>query len=190
VRSSLGALALVLMAAASWAADLLRPDPALSPAEVVSIQLSALQTNDTPEADAGIAQTWAFAHPDNKRVTGPLLRFAQMLKGPLYRILLGHRSHEIKEVSGTDDQVVFAVTVTSQTGEVVGYRWNVAKVAGGENAGAWVTISVSPPAAHRRGHLNMPTGGKAQPHVHCPHQPIGSPTFSVHPGAPRSRHEP
>jgi hypothetical protein len=145
VRSSLVALALVLMAAASWAADLLRPDPALSPAEVVSIQLSALQTNDTPETDAGIAQTWAFAHPDNKRVTGPLPRFAQMIKGPLYRILLGHRSHEIKEVSGTDDQVVFAVTVTSQTGEVVGYRWSVAKVAGGENAGAWMTISVSPP---------------------------------------------
>ena len=73
VRTSLVALAL-LVAAPSWAADLLRPDPALSPAEVVAIQLDALQTNDTPEADAGIAQTWAFAHPDNKRVTGPLPR--------------------------------------------------------------------------------------------------------------------
>ena len=145
MRSSLVAVALLLMAAVSWAADLLRPDPALSPAEVVSIQLSALQTNDTPETDAGIAQTWAFAHPDNKRVTGPLPRFAQMIKGPLYRILLGHRSHEIKEVSGTGDQVVFAVTVTSQTGEVVGYRWTVAKVTEGENAGAWMTTSVSPP---------------------------------------------
>ena len=132
-------------AAPSWAADLLRPDPALSPAEVVAIQLDALQTNDTPEADAGIAQTWAFAHPDNKRVTGPLPRFAQMIKGPLYQILLGHRAHEIKEVSATDDQIVFAVTVTSQTGAVVGYRWSVAKVAGGEHAGAWMTTSVSPP---------------------------------------------
>jgi hypothetical protein len=145
VRSSLVAVALLVMAAPSWAADPLMPDPALSPAEVVSIQLNALQRNDAPEADAGIAQTWAFAHPDNKRVTGPLPRFAQMIKGPLYQILLGHRSHEIKEVSRTDDQAVFAVTVTSQTGEVVGYQWTVAKVADGENAGTWMTTAVSPP---------------------------------------------
>ena len=131
--------------APSFAADMLQPDPDLSPSEVVAIQLSALQANDTPGPDAGIAQTFAFAHPDNRRVTGPLPRFAQMIKGPLYRILLGHRSHEIREVSGTADQVDFAVTVTSRTGEVVGYRWTVAKVAAGENVGAWMTTAVSPP---------------------------------------------
>jgi hypothetical protein len=145
MRSSLVTVALLVLAAPSWAADPLMPDPALSPAEVVSIQLNALQANDTPETDAGIAQTWAFAHPDNKRVTGPLPRFAQMIKGPLYQVLLDHRSHDIKEVSRTDDQADFAVTVTSQTGEVVGYRWSVAKVAEGANAGAWMTIAVSPP---------------------------------------------
>jgi hypothetical protein len=145
MRSSLLAAALLAMTAPSWAADIRTPDPALSPAEVVEIQLRALQANDAPQTDAGIAQTWAFAHPDNKRMTGPLPRFAQMIKGPLYQILLGHRSHEIKEVSRSDSEAVFAVTVTSQTGEVVGYRWSVAKVADGEDAGAWMTIAVSPP---------------------------------------------
>jgi hypothetical protein len=140
-------VALLVMTAPSWATDVLMPDPALSPAEVVSIQLTALQANDTPETDAGIAQTWAFAHPDNKRMTGPLPRFAQMIKGPQYRMLLDHRSHEVKEVSRTDNQAVFAVTVTSQTGTVVGYQWSVAKLADGENAGAWMTIAVSPPVA-------------------------------------------
>ena len=147
MRSSLIAVALLVMTAPSWATDVLMPDPALSPAEVVSIQLTALQANDTPETDAGIAQTWAFAHPDNKRMTGPLPRFAQMIKGPQYRMLLDHRSHEVKEVSRTDNQAVFAVTVTSQTGTVVGYQWSVAKLADGENAGAWMTIAVSPPVA-------------------------------------------
>jgi hypothetical protein len=145
MRSSLLAAALLVMTTPSWAEDVQTPDPALSPAEVVEIQLTALQANDTPEADAGIARTWAFAHPDNKRVTGLLPRFTQMIKGPQYQILLDHRSHEIKEVSRTDDRADFAVTVTSQTGEVVGYRWSVAKVADGENAGAWMTIAVSPP---------------------------------------------
>jgi hypothetical protein len=63
-------------AAPSFAADLVLPDPNRAPAEVIAIQLSALQANDVPEPDAGIAQTFAFAHPDNKRMTGPLPRFA------------------------------------------------------------------------------------------------------------------
>ena len=145
MRSSLMALALLVAIAPPSAADVRMPDPALSPAEVVEIQLSALQANDTPAADAGIAQTWAFAHPDNKRVTGPLPRFASMIKGPLYRILLNHRSHEVEEISRTEVDAAFDVTVTGQTGEVVVYRWRVAKVGDGAEAGAWMTIAVSSP---------------------------------------------
>jgi Domain of unknown function (DUF4864) len=144
MRTTALALAFLMVAAPAWAADLLAPDPALSPAEVVVIQLDALQANET-ETDAGIALTWEFAHPDNKRMTGPLPRFAQMIKGPQYRMLLNHRSHEVREVSRTDNEAVFAVTVTTRAGEVVAYRWSVAKVTGGEHAGAWMTISVSPP---------------------------------------------
>ena len=138
------ALAFLILSAPAWAADLLAPHPGLSPAEVVAIQLEALQAN-AAENDAGIAQTWAFAHPDNKRMTGPLPRFAQMLKGPRYRMLLNHRSHEVIEVARTDEEAVFAVTITTPTGDVVDYRWTVAKVRDGEHAGAWMTIAVSPP---------------------------------------------
>ena len=138
------ALAFLILMAPAWAADLLTPDPALAPAEVVAIQLDALQTNESA-TDAGIAQTWAFAHPDNKRMTGPLPRFAQMIKGPQYRMLLNHRAHEVREVARTDEEAVFVVTVTTAAGDVVGYRWTVAKVRGGELAGAWMTSAVSPP---------------------------------------------
>lgn len=144
MRTTALALTFLAITASAWAADLLGPDPALSPAEVVEIQLSALQANEIA-TDAGIAQTWAFAHPDNKRMTGPLPRFAQMIKGPLYRMLLNHRSHQVTEVSRTDNEAAFAVTVTSPTGEMVGYRWSVAKVTDGEHAGAWMTVAVSPP---------------------------------------------
>jgi hypothetical protein len=139
------ALAAPLMAAPSFGADVLQPDPEFSPAEVIAIQLSALQANDSPEPDAGILQTFAFAHPDNKRVTGPLPRFVQMLKGPRYEVLLNHRAHEINEVYRDDEQAAYAVIVTSASGEVVGFRWAVARVAEGEHAGAWMTIAVSPP---------------------------------------------
>jgi hypothetical protein len=51
----------------------------------------------------------------------------------------------VAEVSRTDEEAVFAVTVTTPRGDVVGYRWVVAKVRSGEHAGAWMTTAVSPP---------------------------------------------
>ncbi len=146
MRSSFLCAMLLLVAAPTWAAELLRPDPALSPAEVVETQLSALQSNDSPQVDAGIAQTWAFAHPDNKRMTGPLARFAQMIKSAPVphadRPPLPMRSRRSRAPT---TEVVFAVTVTGEIGEVVIYQWQVGKVADGEDAGAWMTTAVSPP---------------------------------------------
>ncbi len=136
------AVALSLPAAAL---DIQRPDPALSAEEVVSIQLEALKRNDEPRKDAGIKQTYALAHPANKKLTGPLPRFTQMLKGPLYKVMLNHRAHAIEEVAQTDTRAVFGVTVVGGAGEVYKFRWTVRKIGGGEYAGAWATTAVSPP---------------------------------------------
>ncbi len=130
-----------------WARDAPTPDSRLGPEEVVAIQLMALQANDSPSTDAGIEQTWAFAHPNNRRVTGPLSRFARMIKGPSYRMLLNHQSHEVTERSRTEDLAVFEVIVTTPSNETFGFRWAVRKVVEGEHAGAWMTVSVSPPLA-------------------------------------------
>ena len=59
-------------------ADLVKPDPSIAPVEVVAIQLKALQFNDSPQPDFGIFQTWAFAQPRNRAVTGPLSRFSSI----------------------------------------------------------------------------------------------------------------
>lgn len=61
----------------------LAPAPGLSAARVVEIQVMALQRNDTPSVDAGIVQTWAFAHPKNKSATGPIEHF--QLRRPLHK---------------------------------------------------------------------------------------------------------
>ena len=56
-------------------AELLSPNSTISPKEVIKIQLSGLQQNDLEYKDSGIEQTWKFAHPNNKKVTGPLSNF-------------------------------------------------------------------------------------------------------------------
>ena len=53
-------------------AELLKPNPALTPIEVISIQLNALKDNNSPYLNAGVSQTWEFAHPSNRKYTGPL----------------------------------------------------------------------------------------------------------------------
>ncbi len=145
MRTLIAAVLALGLVPAAWAAEDSAPDPSLSPERVVAIQLEALQTNDEPEPDAGIERAWAFAHPQNKRQTGPLERFTAMLKSPAYAPLIDHRRHRIGTVERSDQRAVLEVTVTSRQGRVLNYVWVVAPIESGEQAGAWMTIQVSPP---------------------------------------------
>ena len=64
-------------------AELLKPNSTINPSDVVRIQLTGLQQNDANFNDSGIEQTWNFAHPNNKKVTGPLDNFKRMLEHSL-----------------------------------------------------------------------------------------------------------
>ena len=59
--------------------DLIKPNADIKPNEVISIQLKALMKNNTPYENAGIIQTWEFAHPQNRKFTGPLSNFIAMM---------------------------------------------------------------------------------------------------------------
>lgn len=140
-RLSLLSAILALAGAAFYAYGDFEPDPALPPERVVEIQLEALQNNDEPREDAGIERVWAFAHPANRAVTGPLERFAAMIKNPAYRMLVDHREHSIRRVAVTDETAWFVVTVVPGSGPLVFYHWQLEKT----RSGAWMTIAVSPP---------------------------------------------
>ena len=60
-------------------AEILKPNSNIKPSEVVKIQLLGLQKNNDVYEDSGIEQTWNFAHPNNKKATGPLDRFKTCL---------------------------------------------------------------------------------------------------------------
>ena len=48
---------LLLVVPGVIAGDVRQPDRSLEPRDIIEIQLRALQSNDTPTTDAGIAQT-------------------------------------------------------------------------------------------------------------------------------------
>ena len=88
-------------------AEILKPSSNIKPSEVVKIQLNGLQKNDLDFKDSGIEQTWNFAHPNNKKVTGPLPNFKMMIKGDSYQMMLDHLSHTITELGSSNNWAQF-----------------------------------------------------------------------------------
>lgn len=138
-------LGLLLPGLAARAADLVIPDPSIAPEEVVAIQMKALQFNDNPTPDFGIAQTWNFAHPRNRAATGPLQRFATMLKGAAYGTMLNHASHRIVPQAGDGSRASFDVFMETTKGRMLHFMWAVELVDGGEFDNCWMTVAVSMP---------------------------------------------
>ena len=132
-------------------AELVYPNPDIAPAEVIAIQLNGLQHNDSPETDAGIRQTWAFAHPRNRAMTGPLQRFTTMLKGPGYDVMLNHASHEIVSANSGEGWRRFDVFMETENGEVMQLAWIVEKVTDGRYKNCWMTVAGSAPRLAGRG---------------------------------------
>ena len=127
-------------------AELLKPNSALKPNEVVSIQLNALKDNNNPFLNSGVAQTWEFAHPSNRKYTGPLENFTKMMYTPSYVIILDHTDHNIIYVSVRDFIAHYFVEMTEKEGNKFGFTWTLEKVRGeSEFKDCWMTVDVSQP---------------------------------------------
>ena len=139
-------LILLLITISFSKAELLNPSNAITPKEVVKIQLSGLQQNDLEFKDSGIEQTWNFAHPNNKKVTGPLNNFKRMIKGASYQMMIDHLSHTITELSSNDKLAQFEVIILDKNKIYHKFNWQVEKyILEGELKDCWLTTMVSNP---------------------------------------------
>jgi hypothetical protein len=139
-------LIFLLISIAISKAEILKPNSEIRPAEVVKIQLTGLQKNDSSYKDSGIEQTWNFAHPNNKKVTGPLDNFKRMLKGDSYQMMINHLSHSITELGSTDKWAQFEVVILDKNKIYHKFNWQVEKFTSeGELKNCWLTIMVSSP---------------------------------------------
>jgi hypothetical protein len=118
------------------------PSPELEPLEVVQIQLEALRENDL--SNEGIELTYRFASPANRRVTGPLVRFIEMIRSDPYDRLLNHLKASYGEIRVTGDQAYLIVNVTDRLGEQITYHWQLTRLSSGEYKDCWMTNAVIP----------------------------------------------
>ena len=127
-------------------AELINPNSNIKPKEVVKIQLSGLQQNDLEFKDSGIEQTWNFAHPNNKKVTGPLNNFKMMIKGASYQMMIDHLSHTITEVGSSNKWAQFEVIILDKNKIYHKFNWQVEKYTmDGNLKDCWLTTMVSSP---------------------------------------------
>ena len=127
-------------------AEILKPNSNIKPYEVVKIQLLGLQKNNDVFDDYGIEQTWNFAHPNNKKATGPLDKFKLMIKSNNYQMLINHISHTITQIRGGDNWVQFEVIILDKNKIYHKFNWQVEKYTlDGVLKDCWLTTVVSNP---------------------------------------------
>lgn len=115
------------------------PSPDLTPREVVQIQLHAFGNNNGE--DEGIEIGFRFASPGNRRRTGPLSRFASMLKGPAYGLMLEHDRAEYAQLLVREERALQRVRLVR--GETVAvYDFYLRRQNDGDCRGCWMTEAV------------------------------------------------
>ena len=124
-----------------------QPSRLHQPGDVVRIVMEALANNDQPFTDAGIATTFAFASPANRVNTGPLEKFSNMVRNPVYGIMIDHVEREFSEVVITGNQAYQMVKVTGASGAQTIFAFRLSQQADGRFEGMWMTDAVWPVAS-------------------------------------------
>ena len=125
-------------------AEMIKPAENLSAYDVIKIQLEALKNND--DNDTGIKQTWLFAHPENKKYTGPLGRFVSMIRSNPYDVLLGSLFFETKLISKNQTEAKVEVFLDGKNKNRYQILWILSKSNISEECtNCWMTIGVSQP---------------------------------------------
>ncbi|KAJ8903926.1 hypothetical protein NDN08_000457 [Rhodosorus marinus] len=104
------------------------PREGLSVEDTIRIQLMALQRNDFPEIDAGIATAFEFAAPMNRMsVGGSANDFAKFVKSSIYAMLVDCKEWQLSSVTITSGgRRASAVSlITDFTGNERKFLWNL-----------------------------------------------------------------
>jgi len=126
-------------------ADIIQPSKNLTAYDVVKTQLNALKNNNKPSKNSGIKQTWIFAHPENKKFTGPYKKFEKMILGNQYNFLLNHDSHKIKLIMKSKNTYIYNIELISKEKKMYFYEWHLEKTTINNCSNCWFTTIVSPP---------------------------------------------
>ena len=121
------------------------PNDLFSSIEVVELQMSSLQTN-TKNNNSGIYQCWLFAHPENKKYTGPFNNFKRMISDTSYKILLNSTKFKVKLLEENKNSATYSVNVDAYDNKRYNLTWVLEKASISQDCkNCWMTTSVTQP---------------------------------------------
>ena len=121
------------------------PNDIFSAIEVVELQMTSLQTNSKIN-NAGIYQCWLFAHPENKKYTGPFSNFKRMIADTSYKILLNSIKFKTQLISKYDKVVKYSVVIDAFDNKRYKLVWVLEKAKLNKDCkNCWMTTAVTQP---------------------------------------------
>ena len=119
-----------------------KPDPELSPYEVVRTQMEALSHNDFPDPDYGIRVIYNFMAPDHSLHASMLEEFVDLWHNPVYSDMLNLSSYTVEEHYVKEAEAVFFVFLESRDQEKYMYIFELIRQEEGPQEGLWLTRDV------------------------------------------------
>ena len=121
------------------------PNDMFSSTEVVELQMTSLQTN-SKNNNSGIYQCWLFAHPENKKFTGPFTNFKSMISNTSYKVLLNSFKFKTKLLSKNKKITKFSVDVDAYDNKRYNLTWVLEKTNLNKDCmNCWMTTVVTQP---------------------------------------------
>ena len=121
------------------------PNDIFSAIEVVELQMTSLQTNSKINNE-GIYQCWLFAHPENKKYTGPFLNFKRMIADTSYKILLNSIKFKTQLISKSDKVIKYSVDIDAFDNKRYQLDWVLEKAKLNKDCkNCWMTTVVTQP---------------------------------------------
>ena len=121
--------------------DLILPSTKLTGYQVLVLQLQSLKNNTKLGNDRGIEQVFIFAHPENKKITGPIKNFKKMIKSDPYSIFLDHNENKIETVHKDEFHEVYLVKVTKNNISKT-FLWTLITYIDNKKNSFWFTVNV------------------------------------------------
>ncbi|TPE45260.1 DUF4864 domain-containing protein [Pontibacter mangrovi] len=119
----------------------MKPDKALSPRQVVSIQLRALQQNDP--ADSGVITLFNFSSPTNRMHLGSLNHFRLMVREPAYSTIINFKSYKTGQLVVDGKHAYQLAVLEGKDGQQQAFMFILTKQRKGSYKGCWMVEGVA-----------------------------------------------
>ena len=136
-------LLLIFFISCTGSETVIEEPKSLNSEEVLNVIFESYKNfSDNPEKAVDVI--WGFAHEDNKEITGPKERFAQMLVSEPYDSIIDLKDYSYETIFESEENIHYEIKVLAQNNNYFVITWVFQKTLCNEKP-CWRTIGVSQP---------------------------------------------